>query len=360
VPLLLLPILSAAQPASVSGVVRDAISGAPIYQALVSDGKTVVRTDLAGSYSFDDAGPGAVRIALPEGLLTTAGRNYVTVTVGAGQHLKGVDFLIEAPATVSGRVLDADKKPVAGVSVGLLRRDYAAGIIRHSGTGAGTITDRDGSWQLTAQAGRSYLLVVAAQDLTADSKADAPEPKQRPFAIPPTYYPGVTEFETATPLVFRSGEVRDGIEITVHLAPTYCVDGVFEIDGRPAAVPYISEQEDSERMPIRRGPHGTTNVDGHFRNCRVFPGMYSPYVTGTADPKALKADRVGTSASFTIRNGDLHDVRIGAQSIPTTAVGGVWPAIRPTLPPRPIFRCCSRRSSRCRRCSRRCSGLARA
>ncbi len=118
---------------SISGVVKDE-SGSPIELATVGAsinfrqaGRTT--TDAQGRYELADLSPARYRIFMFRRQGHGSGRKIVTLA--PGQALDNVDFLVVRPAEITGRVLDQNDEPVAGVQVHLIGSEYQHGALQH-------------------------------------------------------------------------------------------------------------------------------------------------------------------------------------------------------------------------------------
>ena len=155
---------------SVSGVVRDQGTGAPIAEAEVSAYRAGVRgrpvtaaTDAPGRYSLHGLEAGAYRITAT--LRTNDSARFMTqadrpVTLQPGQELAGIDIRLQPPCDISGKVVDENNEPVAGLSVLLVSREYVYGQLRQVFVGAAN-TDDQGKYTLgRITAGRPYLVLA--------------------------------------------------------------------------------------------------------------------------------------------------------------------------------------------------------
>jgi titin len=120
--------LDAVTPASISGVVTDSVSDAPIVGASVRLYRAsppylrlrTVATDATGSYTFVDVEPGSYRVtATAMGYQSEtyddaklAGGTIVQVPIAAGEARTGVSFALDPQGSISGRV-SANRPPLS-------------------------------------------------------------------------------------------------------------------------------------------------------------------------------------------------------------------------------------------------------
>jgi len=275
---------------SISGVVRDAAGGAPLENVVVStyvnatwvngtiltskDTRQITNpTDRQGRYSLKDLPPGEYNVnARPDHGFFGEWR---MVTLAPGQELT-LDFAVQSPGTISGRVIDDNKEPVPNMTVYLVTREYFQGALRYFMKGAAQTDDR-GNYSIGGVlAGSPYLIMTQkrVQKLAAISEEPA-DIKLRRRAVASTFYPNSLSAEGGAPITLRSGERREGVDIRVQRTPSYCVEGATA----PAADVGITEDQPSAGMSSTSGffvmsPTAQTAEDGKFRFCGLHPGLY--------------------------------------------------------------------------------------
>jgi hypothetical protein len=276
--LLFLATACAAQTAgtgSITGVVRDAGTGAPVANAGVSlrlpGGQTAsCRVDAQGQYTLGGLPAGTYRInasgPLEKGQ-TLAPRQEKTVRLEPGQKLSAIDFRLPSMGVIGGRVLDENQAPVSGVHVVLVEKRYDHGALRYALAGGRVQTDDAGAYRLTGvPSGESFLVE------TRDPLAEGPVERDTPAD---TLYPNVLSAELATEIVLGPGETRDGIDIQQRRLPSYCVDGTVEgvtesrlgLDFSDAVVANSSHAAQSALT-------GKAKPDGTFHFCGIHRGQY--------------------------------------------------------------------------------------
>lgn len=300
---------------AIHGVVKNEATGAPVtdytiraWWPLVVEGDPsrsfsgggFATTDDDGRYSFASVLPGAVHMSAGKGQVVTI---YRTVQVADGQDL-AVDFTIPASPTISGRVLDENDQPLVDAFVWMIQSQYVSGALRRAHIGP-KITAEDGSFTFDdgLEAGRAYYLLVD-RDVPAEIVDGEPKPlEQREPLQAPTYYRDATSLEAATPLVLRPGEHREQVDLKIHKAATYCVDGKLERAG--GAI--------SEGFAIREQALIGTNLarlrsysakDGTFRACGLTPGPHALSPSNADNP----------SVEFAVANTDVHNVLLSVDT----------------------------------------------
>lgn len=290
---------------SLSGVVREAgtgklIQGATVILAGPKRLKTV--TDAEGAYSFRDLPPGHYKVSAT---IRVPAFGTAFAELSPSQNLTSIDVFVRGFGEISGRVLDEDGEPVPEADVFLVGREYQFGKLRYSFRYP-TRTDDRGAYRLDRLlAGVPYLVLAKKQRMVLPAISDAPQdPKLRRRVHAPTYYPNSLFADGAELLVLRAGEVREGVDVRMARLPSYCIEGVLAIEGRPAQLRFEVLSEEPSRGIFSGGgvytaePMGISGGDGRIRVCDLPPGLYrmtarSPYNTdfyGTALVAITDAD----------------------------------------------------------------------
>ena len=102
------------------------------------------------------------------------------VTLQGDQELTGIDIRLPSQCEISGKVVDENNEPLAGVTVFLVAREYSSGALRLVFASAST-TDDQGKYTLgRVGAGRAYLLLAQKRQRQLPAISDAPDdPKLR-------------------------------------------------------------------------------------------------------------------------------------------------------------------------------------
>ena len=211
-------------PASISGLIRDAVTGMPLTDATIeiddlgdssSAPVVTVSTNAEGRYEAKGLEGGQFRIRA-RGPRRPGGRLYKpatrSVTVRPGQELTSADLVLYFLPVISGTVTDENDEPVPNAGVHLIEREYVFGVLRYRFRDAFT-TDESGQYEVGGNTtpGRAYLLMVRARfgsiedKLAAISQSPA-DPKLRKRTFAPTYYPGTDSIQSAQPIILGPGE----------------------------------------------------------------------------------------------------------------------------------------------------------
>jgi hypothetical protein len=321
------------QKASISGIVKDEGTGAPIAGVIVSvltsarfsngviytSPETMeikAMTDDQGHYRLSDLVPGAYRVyARGKDILGPRGEKMVNLR--SGQDLTALNFFFPAYGIITGKVLDQNKEPVPGASVYLMSKEYGVGgVVRYFYT-RGTNTDDQGEYTLSGvEPGfPSFLMAAKPMEFPA-AVSDAPvNPKLRKPAFMPTFYPNVEQPEGAAPIILRSGERRESVDIRLLRAPSYCIEGsVGAGSGNTVGRFMVAGPEYNSGIASGGGlatapPGGSLESDGKLRVCGLRRGNYR-LIAYFSQPQSREGPSQYGTAAVTIIDEDVKDVRV--------------------------------------------------
>jgi hypothetical protein len=338
---------------SVSGVVKDAVTGQLLADYTVSTyvnatwvGGTILMsssaremmatTDQQGRYRLGDLPPGQYRIhARNAQRFGSQVTKNITLT---GHDLNGIDFNVAVDGTITGKIVDENKEPVPDMTVFLVSREYFLGSLGFFFRSS-TRSDDRGEYTLgRVQAGRPYLIMVEKRERKMPSHSEVPlNPKLRKRVPKRTWYPSSPSQDGALPIVVRPGERRETVDIEVKKSQSYCVEGTMELPSGRAALDFTIEgQQPSSGISNGGGMFvmqsgGTTEVDGKFRICDLYPGTFRlTAIQGTDNPNQ-QAPAYGV-AEIVISDRDIPNVQVPAS--PGLPLEGevVWDDAAPKTP----------------------------
>ncbi|HMC78746.1 MAG TPA: carboxypeptidase-like regulatory domain-containing protein [Vicinamibacterales bacterium] len=285
-------------------VVSDDAEARPVRKARVTcsrpdaPGDTTV-TDDAGRFIFAGLPAGrynvgaakATWIAVNHGA-ARSGRPGSPVPLAAGQKLEVV-LRMARGAVITGVVLDHNNEPAAARPVRALRSAIVNGERRLVATAA-AMTDDRGVYRLFGLPSGDYIVSTvgagpAGPELRLTSDADirhasapvrTPPPAARGVTIAATYYPGTTMVSQASPITIGKGEERDGIDLTLQLAPTARVEGAVSMpEGgvpRGTEVHLIANDDPGgPAMPLQALNTRSVDAGGAFSFGNIGPGLYT-------------------------------------------------------------------------------------
>jgi protocatechuate 3,4-dioxygenase beta subunit len=320
---------------SISGRVFDADTKAPLSNVRVRTQAASAMTDSEGRYILSNIPPGKQSVGIEDGSLTTRPTASQTVAVMAGRNISGIDFQARLLAQVSGRVLDAGGNPITGIQVTATRKEYDGYVgrdpqpsrtdeLRLSSVNARGLTDDQGRYVIpNLRAGLQYWIVASNPRRYPNPISDAPsDPQARKPTLATTYYPNANFFETASPILLHSREQRDGVDIRMSSASSYCIEATLTTGGRPAKMRFLLVEEavSTPRLPSGNLPGSfETSDDGKVRLCDLYPGRYQ-LVAARLDPPPVTAQESIAAAAVTITNKDVQEFVLAA--IPRSKISG--------------------------------------
>jgi protocatechuate 3,4-dioxygenase beta subunit len=267
-----------------------------------------VKTDEEGRYRFQGVAPGsydvfpaAFAFVLPK--QGRYGQSGKTVMVEVGEATEGVDFALTAGGVITGRVTDADGRPVVEETVSVNKtteQGHTLQFIPHNYECL--ITDDRGIYRLYGVPAGQYLVSVGEPyGATTGGK------KREYYKY--TFHPGVTDRAKAVSVEVKEGAETTGVDIIVgRPQKTYAITGrVVNAEDRPLPgieLGVIAHSEDGNSTTDSTG-NWRSDDKGAFRIEGVLPGHYLIYPRN--DPSS---NSFGEPISFDVKNEDVSDLEI--------------------------------------------------
>jgi hypothetical protein len=216
-------------------ILRDT-SAQDKFESLVTaeDGKFAFPKVPAGKYSLGGTKRGFI----------TAGYDQhdefsTAIVTGAGVDTESLVLRLAPEAVISGKVLDEAGDPVRHASVMAYFDDHSAGVDQVRQASAAQ-TDDQGAFELPSLNPGTYFVSAHAKPWYAvhpsshppqsaqesDSGASDNFDHSLDVAYPLTYYPDVTDAESAMPIPIRGGE---RIQVDIHLNPVPSLHVLFRV-----------------------------------------------------------------------------------------------------------------------------------
>jgi hypothetical protein len=213
--------------------VRDVKDSQKIQFMITSDAGRFEFSGLpAGKYSLEGAKRGFISASYDQhDQFSTA------IVTGADLDTKALTLRLAPDAVISGKIMDEVGDPVRHAVVTLYYVDHSGGVDQiHQFRGAQT--DDQGAYELTPLVPGTYFLSASAKPWYAvHPNSDQTTPEERAssgttidrsldVAYPVTYYPDVSEAESATPIPVRGG---DHVQVDIHLNPVPAIRLLFRV-----------------------------------------------------------------------------------------------------------------------------------
>jgi len=280
----------AAEPASVSGRVLNAATGAPLHAALVSLATLAERpleattyTDSNGRFGFENVPPGRYMMSASEDGYAqawfgaaTPDRVPAVLTLRSGEVRQDILFQLTALSSVSGVLLDQEGDPLLHGSVQLLAERYDRGkpvwtVYYNSG-----VNDR-GEFRLQGvRPGRYILLAASDRNNIIETRPEVVLGESLPQQVyARLYYPAATRVRDAQRLEVRPGSRISGLDFRLTPVAVATVQGTVDLpEGAPrqGVVVHLAPVGEGEVSWAGRG--STFTRDGKFTFGNVPPGRY--------------------------------------------------------------------------------------
>ena len=249
-----------------------------------------------------------------------------TINVSSGEAVEGVDFKIARGGVITGRVTDADRRPVIEERITLLAVDENGAPARQQ-----IFASRNYQMYQTDDRGvyRIYGLPAGKYKVSAGQ-----EPGRMAMAgavtgnYPRTYYPDATDPAKASIVDLSEGGEAKNIDISLgRRGTTYTVKGkIVDADTGQAlpGVQYAFGVLQTRRTPQNQeqnyvagmsSPAIPTNEQGEFRLDGIEPGRYAVFVWSSMAPANLRTgpDVYSDPVPFEVADSDVTNVEIRAR-----------------------------------------------
>lgn len=286
------------------------VESAPYKGVTDEDGKYAVSGIPAGAYNVRSFAPAYVDQESSRGGLRSR-----LVNLGEGENLEHIDMALRKGGVVTGKITDADGKPV---------------ISQHVSFTLASDNDRQDStslnwdqisldWEISQTDDRGiyrvYGLVPGRYLVSVGEGAGARGPRLSiDGRFPLTYYPGVPEAFQATPVEVREGSEVSEIDIAFgRAAKAFTASGRVIIDetGQPVpnvAITYGVPQPDGKGFQSAAMASNRTNQKGEFTLTGLKPGQYATLVASGQDTEFYS-----DWTPFSIASNDVEGLEIRAR-----------------------------------------------
>ena len=255
-------------------------SGAPTPYAAVTDaeGKFRIERIDPGTYTMQAEKQGFVRQSY--NTRQTLGPN-TPIVITAGMEMKEVNFKLTPHSIVTGRILDDEGEPLAGIMIQVLRSVRMQGKQQMAPVGGGQSLDTGEFRIANLSPGRYWLSATDRNrrmmmgDAPARNTSDKPEEE-----LVTTYYPSSTDQAGARPIELAAGQTLNAIDIRMKRAPVYRIRG--KVEGPPPFRNYrvmLMPRERTQFSSTFFNNSVMVKEDGSFELGGTAPGAYEIAVT---------------------------------------------------------------------------------
>jgi protocatechuate 3,4-dioxygenase beta subunit len=256
-------------------------------------------TDSTGHFRIESVPPGQYLVSiLRDGYVPLKMKQTERfITVAAAQDLSGLVYRMESAGFITGKIVDADGDPVAGVAVQAMPKgkpqagndSMVTAFAFLGGLGAvpglGTTNDL-GEFRISGLRPGQYIVVARPTENLgpAPSASDKGHPRES-VLYAPTYYPGALDQKQASPLQVLPGSAASA-NFTLLTSRAYRVSGTIAGVNQGGTIMLISGNGRPPQQSLREG--------GKFDFPSLPPGTYTvqifeqPGEGSTGEPKMLR------------------------------------------------------------------------
>ena len=318
-------------PASLSGRVRLGERGAAGVSVMLMPSEPAAsgfrvsaraKTDAEGRYRVTGLAPGSYRVfpSAPAHVLreaTTRGEAGLLVMLAPGESVEDVDFSLVRGGVITGRVTDADGKPVVGEIVRLTYVDEAVPVGRPPIGSTLRQTDDRGVYRIYGLPAGRYKVSVGVDPDASFTAIGGP----RRGNYVRTFHPDAADAASAKVVEVSEGGEATDVDITVgKLVKSFKAAGrvVNASTGQPVGgVTFaFSIIQPRGRMLMGAGLRAQANARGEFQLDGLLPGSYGVYVVSEG-----ASDTYSDLTVFDIKDADVTGLEVKLR--PGASVSGV-------------------------------------
>jgi len=283
-----------------SGIVVDALTGAPIRRALVQlmgVESQAVLTDEGGKFRFENLaqGQGVINARKP-GYTDSSGESPTRVTIGG--DASPLVLKLDPESAIAVKVTGEDGEGVEGLPVRVLMSQVQQGR-RFWSTRGGGQTDEQGDYRAGNLAPGKYYVSVGPSSRPLGHVGNSAQGSD--VGYPRVFYPNAAELEGAVTVDVSPGR-RTRLELALSTVPLYRISGAV-VGGTPGQGCY-PQLMDSSGQEIAVGVRVNT-VTGVFRSGEVPAGVYTIVANCIVDAEISSVGRVALHVDSNITNVSL-------------------------------------------------------
>jgi protocatechuate 3,4-dioxygenase beta subunit len=262
------------------------------------------KTDQNGKYRVIDIPPGSYQVAAvaPAFVPTNLLSKNETVVLGENESVDGIDFELVRGGVITGKVVDADGRPVVEQRVNLVSADRTPKQPIVIATTSAMTDDRGVYRMFGLTAGRYKVYVGQTEDTFFTTVSGRASYKQ-------TFHPGATDESEASVVEVNEGTEVTNVDISVGQPnQTYAVSGIVVEGESGKPVPNVRFGLQLVTGPDRNsfiGSNAASNSKGEFRIENLTPGKYGIFLTPDRN-----TEQSADGASFEVLDRDIEGLVI--------------------------------------------------
>jgi len=286
-------------------------------------------TDAEGHFRIEKVPAGNYMVALHrEGFVSAEAKSEKSlISVADGQNLSDLAYKMSTAGLITGKIVDADGDPIAGLAVQAIPKSEAGSQLNVALTTLVSVvgatralprigwTNDLGEFRITGL--RPGLYLVVAQPSGGLAPPPSPDEKKSPgehLLYGATYYPGVLDQKQATPLEVSAG-AKAVVDFTLQLHRAFRVSGTVSgvVNATGSYIILLPRDGRPQQQPLQEG--------GKFEFPSLEPGRYFAQVMIAAQPEQAEAAQMLSVPTPIVVNGsDLTDLVL--QPLPHGKVSG--------------------------------------
>ena len=277
-------------------------------------------SDAEGNYRINGLPAGQLNVSPQAPLYIAPGNSTYgqgkVINLSSNEVAEGVDFKLIRGGVITGRITDADGRPVIEERISLTAVDENGAPARGSNFRAGNFlmyqTDDRGVYRIFGVAPGRYKVSVGDEMGRGNLRGSF----QR------TFYPDATDVARASIVDVTSGGEAKDIDIKVgRRSQTYAVSGrIIDADtnkpvpGIQFSFGLIQQNQGQSYVSSSSGPGTPTNSQGEFRTEGLTPGRYVFMINASNfNPLASGPKFYSDPVPFEVLDGDVTNLEIKAR-----------------------------------------------
>jgi protocatechuate 3,4-dioxygenase beta subunit len=263
-------------------------------------------TDQDGFYRISNLAPGSYSLmaAAPAYVVSDTGRQK-GVLVGEDENVEGINFSLVRGGVITGRVTDADGRPVIEQQVNVYQAEMYEQKVQRQIYAAGSVqTDDRGIYRLFGLNAGRYKVAVGR----SDDELNVTYSQQRNISYKQVFHPDVTDQAKATVVEVSEGGEANNIDITVgRVVQTFSATGlVVDENGQPVPNLRLGLQRQLGQRIEFVNSFGMANSRGEFVIEGLVPGKYSIFLLQTQN----NGDRRAEPFNFDVVDHDVDGLTV--------------------------------------------------
>ena len=263
-------------------------------------------TDQDGFYRISNLAPGSYSLmaAAPAYVVSDTGRQK-GVLVGEDENVEGINFSLVRGGVITGRVTDADGRPVIEQQVNFYQAEMYEQKVQRQIYAAGSVqTDDRGIYRLFGLNAGRYKVAVGR----SDDELNVTYSQQRNISYKQVFHPDVTDQAKATVVEVSEGGEANNIDITVgRVVQTFSATGlVVDENGQPVPNLRLGLQRQLGQRIEFVNSFGMANSRGEFVIEGLVPGKYSIFLLQTQN----NGDRRAEPFNFDVVDHDVDGLTV--------------------------------------------------